>query len=165
METKPITSKQYFLSLKIIFFALLAGQVMFALVAFFIAKELKLSVLKGPPWEGLMFIMPNVILVAYFLGVYLFNRKLKTARTRTSLSEKLNDYRAALLVRYALMEGTTIISLILYLLSERIVFMLFAIIGILSFSTMFSSPSRVVSQFELDPYEEQKVLDPDAEIF
>ena len=107
METKSQTSREYFRTLQIIFYSLIAGQVIFGLVAFFIHQSMTMNPSEKELRDILKFVIPVIMLITYLISNSLFKKNIKTAPGRKSLAEKMNDYRAALVIRYAIMESAS----------------------------------------------------------
>jgi hypothetical protein len=162
LETKPITSKEYFRTLKIIFFALVAGQVFFALVTFFLNKEMAMKLLDDELINIFKYIVPVFIIGGYLSSKLMFRKGLQTAISRQALPEKLTDYRAALIMRYALFEGTSFFTIVIYLLSGYAIFLGYAIGVIIVFLTMMPSANQAANDLQLDVNDQQKVNNPDA---
>jgi hypothetical protein len=164
MEPKPQTSQEYFRTLKIIFFALILGQVFFALVSYLLNKDMAMTVLEKELINVLKYLLPVFILGGYLSSKLMFSKNLKTAISRQTLSEKLTDYRTALIIRFALLEGASFITTLVYLLTGNAIFLGFAVIVIVIFLTMMPSAARAVKDLQLNVYDEQKISNPDAVI-
>jgi hypothetical protein len=164
METKPQTSREYFRALQIIFYALIAGQVSFALVSVFLNQMSDFSSGTEDLRKIFLIIVPVFVIGGYLGSRFLFKNNLKTARSRESLTEKMNDYRAACVVRYALLEGPSFLAIITFLLTGDYVFLGITGFIIAIFLTIIPSQDKAVFELELNPYEEQKIRDPDAVI-
>jgi hypothetical protein len=111
METRPQTSKEYFKTLQIIYYALITGQVIFGLVTLYLRKMIGLDTGLQDLTGIFLYLVPVFIIGGYFLSRILFKSNLNTAINKTSLIEKMSDYRAALVIRYALLEGPTFFAI------------------------------------------------------
>ena len=105
METNQMTTKAYFKALTIVYFALVAGQVVFALLALFLVQTGKL----GDGGEELsnifLYVLPFFVVGGILGSNIMFKKSLAEAKNKTGLLEKMNYYRSALIIRYALLEG------------------------------------------------------------
>jgi MFS family permease len=164
METKPQTSKDYFRTLQIIYYALIAGQVIFGLVALFLNQMIGLDTGLNDLRNIFLFIVPIFIVCGYLASRILYKNSLKKAKSRASLIEKMSDYRAALVVRYALLEGPSFFAVVVYLITGDLSFLVMAGFIIAIFFTIKPTKDRAVRDLELSPYEEQSILDPDKVI-
>jgi len=164
MDTGNQTSKQYFTALQIIYIALIAGQVFFGLIALFLNKTV------GPFSDNLqvrtvlIYIVPVFIIIGFLGGKYLFRKKMDEVKNKSSLFEKMNEYRAALILRYAFLEGPTFLSIIAYLLTSSWYFLVIAGFIILIFLTMRPTGDRAADDLELNENERQIISNPDAVI-
>jgi hypothetical protein len=165
METKPQTSKEYFKTLQIIFYALITGQLLFGLVALFLHQKIGLDNGLNDLKNIFLYIVPIFIAGGYLSSRILFKNSLKTAKSRASLVEKMADYRAALVVRYALLEGPSFFAIVIYQITGYLPFLVMAGFIIVIFLTLKPAKERAVSDLELSPAEEQAILDPDRIIY
>jgi hypothetical protein len=165
METKPQTSREYFRLMLIIYFALVAGQVMFGLVVAFLRLagdfSMELSEMKD------IFLILSCVFAAggYLGGRILFRKMMVSARDRASLAEKMANYRSAMIVRYALLEGATFFTIIACLITGDFLFLGFAGFLVLIFVTMPPTRNNAIRDLELSPAEEREILDPEAVIY
>jgi hypothetical protein len=104
-------------ALSIIHTALLMGQFLFALISFFVGYTKKVSSSSLQQYSQQLLILSIVVgVVAYIAANSLFTKKLEQIKTDYKpISEKFNDYRAASLVRWGLIEFGSLFSIILFL--------------------------------------------------
>ena len=164
MIANKLTSKEYFKSMLVIWLSLIGGQVFFGLIAFYLnnngsydpeGKELK---------DIFMYLVPVFAVYGVIAGSIIFKKKLNSSKSKTSLIEKLNDYRAALIIRYALLEGATFFSLVSYLMTGDQLFLYISILIIAIFIILKPSAEKVINDLELNPNERQTISDPNAQI-
>lgn len=132
-------------TMRIIFFALLAGQIIFIVVAFFMVKN-------NPPQSQsddlFNIIVPVAVGSGLFMSSLLFKQMLAKIKNDDSFEKKLEAYRSALIIRYALLEGPSIFSTGVYLLSGNIIFLAFSGVMILAF--LMNMPSRNKATLDLN---------------
>jgi hypothetical protein len=160
MEVKAQTSREYFRSLQIVFYALIAGQFIFAMIALFIRQMRVIDTVDGLD-DIFLFIVPLFIIGGITGNWLFFNNRIKASILKTSMVEKMSDYRAILIIRYALLEGPTLLAIIVFLMTGNLLFLGMAGIVIIVFLVLRPSPQRAVKDLQLNPFEEQSVLDPD----
>jgi hypothetical protein len=162
-SVQPPTTGTYVKSMKIIFLALLAGQVMFATLAWFMQR---LGVYAG--FESLvtplLVLVPLLAASAIGIGIFIFNRRMTELQAKSSLSEKLNDYRAAVIVKYALAEGPVFFAIVAYMLTGNMVILGIALACILYFAFMWPSMERMANQMALNPDEKMKFENQDTRL-
>jgi hypothetical protein len=163
MEVKAQTSREYFRSLQIVFYALIAGQLIFAMIALSLRQTGSIDIVDGLD-DVFLFIVP-LFIIGGVTGSWLFSRnRIKASILKTSLVEKMSDYRAIMIIRYALLEGPTFLAIIVFLMTGNLLFLGMAGIVIIIFLVLRPSPQRAVKDLQLNPVEEQSVLDPDKAI-
>lgn len=165
MDTNPLTptTGSYLKSLKIIFGALLAGQVFFAVVAWFMIKSGTFPATFS--FEKILLIA--VILLAAAIigaGIYIFNSRMTALSERRNFSEKLNDYRAALIVKYATTEGPSFFAIVAFMLTGNMIILGIGIAIIAYFATLWPSVEKLAGDMNLNPGEKMKLENPDTMI-
>ncbi len=158
------TSREYFRSLQMVYIALIAGQVFFGVVSFYLNQFADF----GAPGKELrdifIYIVPLFIIGGTAASLLVFKNRLKVSAGKTSLNEKMTDYRAALIVRYALLEGPSFLALVVYLLTGDLLFLGMAGLIVLFFLTIMPTINKGVKDLELSPADEQLLNDPNAVI-
>lgn len=161
MNTVNLTSKKYFNSLKIIYLILLIGQLLFlAIVAFSGFNLLE----EGDETSSLTNIFKIVAAVLAIGGVsggrMIFQMRVNIIKTKTDLIEKMNDYRSALIIKFALLEGPAFFGIIGYMLTGNNFFLLVAGFLILVFALHYPMPDRTIKELELSSEEVERVENP-----
>jgi len=116
MENK-ISFQKYLKSIQIIFFALLIGQIFFGIVAIFVVntEEIKYGHLN---FQGIFnFIIPAIIVTSIVLSHIVFQKRLTAIKENQYIDQKLSNYRVSLIIRWALLEGPTFFTIIIFLLT------------------------------------------------
>jgi len=158
----PQTSKEYFKILNIIYIAIIFSQLIFAGIIFTIVY-LGLFLAFAPD-----LIIPFIIVTLFLLlggvvvGKIVFQNRLNSAKTKPTLKEKMTEYRTALVIRYAFLEGPTFFSLVSLLLTGYSLFLIVPCIVIAFFLTIRPSPDRAVMELELSNEESRQVYNADA---
>lgn len=162
MITNKLTSREYFKTMFVIWFALIGGQIFFGIITFYLnnngsydpqAKDLK---------DIFIYLVPVFAVYGVIAGSIIFKKRLNSSKKKTGLLEKLNDYRAALIIRYALLEGTTFFSLVSYLMTGDLLFLYISILIIATFIIIKPSTKNVINDLELNPGEIQIISNPDS---
>jgi hypothetical protein len=164
MATKQLTSKEYFRILNILYFALFAGQVLFGVVI------LGFSLSGETIQEGLEFRDVFTIIVPLFFvgGIYgshmLFKNKLIVAKNKSSLFEKMADYRSALIARWALLEFPSFFSMVVCFWTGDLFFLVMAALILVYFISIRPSIEKTEIDLELDISDKITINNPDAVI-
>jgi hypothetical protein len=108
--------------LTIIFYSLLASQILIAAIVFFLTGSDKLM----PPMEDNViaeFGLPAIILIEVILARFLSDRRLEAIKMEDALERKLETYRFAFLLKMAMLEGANLLALVGYLLTQSVLFL------------------------------------------
>jgi len=157
-------SKEYFRGLRIVHLGLILGQVFFMLVTVYLIESGNFEVeMKGliSPLTWFLVIAGGLSLLASPL---VFNYKLKIARKKDVFYEKMGDYRASLVVRYALLEGPSFMGLVFFMLTGFYWFLAFSLMIVAIFVLIRPTILKAETDLQLNPDEVQKINDPEMVI-
>jgi len=157
MNTTKQTSQEYFKLMQIIYFALITGQIIFAIISFYLSNTGNFD-FSTKELDKIFIYIVLIFVVGGFSGSTLFFRyKLSRIKNKTSLIEKMTEYRSALIIRYALLETPSFFSLIAYLLTGNILFLGLSAIIILFFLTIKPTKNRTIFELKLNVNERQTI--------
>lgn len=159
------TSKEFFKSLLIIYVAIILSQVLFGIVAYLIAAN---GIVKNPNTElnsVFKFIVLVLAFAGYIIGDRIFKNRMKSAKEKSELSEKMILYRSSQVMRYILLEGPSFFAIIIFLITGSIKNLIFSGLIIFIFLTMYPSGKNAIKDLELGPEEQEKINNPDAVIY
>lgn len=153
MET-PNSGPVAFKSLQILHRSLLAGQVIFAVITFYLVYTNSFR----EDFQYLDKILQVVAIVfsagGFYIGGFLFKRKLLHAREMMgNPTEKFSIYKAASLLQWALLEGPCLFVLVCFLLTHNYAFLVLAAVLILLFVLMAPSKIKIALQLQLSEVE------------
>ena len=157
MERPFLDFKADIRTLKIFHLGMTAGQVLFAAISFLLVFTGMLDESNNNLYILFRYLVPVCIIGALVASHFVFRTRLEVIRSDSELSEKLNEYRITLIIRYAMLEGGTIIALVAYLVVHNIAYLLVAVLVILYFLTLVPSPERVIADLGLNDEEKQKL--------
>ncbi|MCF8297420.1 MAG: hypothetical protein K9J13_07765 [Saprospiraceae bacterium] len=158
MKTNEQKTIPYFKSLKIIHIALVIGISFFGIFAFIIHYN-KLMEVDSPELSSMFgFIVPIFFVGGIAASFILFKRKINSIKFKPKFSDKMFEYRSALILRYALLEGPAFFSLVIYLLLGEWIFLVYAAIIIIIFLTIKPTFEKAVIDLELSPEEQEKLM-------
>lgn len=157
MENNPLNPKEALKTLRILHFALLAGMIFFSLVALFLFYN-GLEPIDVELSRAFTYIIPIFVVSGYATSHLLFRNRMGVARAAKDLTEKLTHYRAALIVRLALLEGPAFFAIVAYMLTSELIFLGWAAIIIVYFITLWPTPAKIVADLALN-YNEQHELE------
>jgi hypothetical protein len=141
-------------TISIIYFALIAGQLMFIVVAFF-------SVSDNPPqnqdYDNFNIVVPIIVGSGLFLSNLIFKQLISKIKDNFTFQKKIEAYRSALIIKYALLEGPSIFSTAIFLISGNFMFLAFSAVMILAFLINFPSRNKAVQDLNLSSAEAEKL--------
>lgn len=158
------TSQHYFTNLNTVHNTLLGGQLLFMVVAYFLVPEQEPDAATEKLVSIFTVAVPVLIFFGVLLSIVLMKGKLRTILPSATLGEKLAQYRAALLIRYALLLFPALLALVAYFITAGSMFLGLAGIMALIFFINRPTKERTIEDLELKPAETALLNRPDAEI-
>jgi len=155
-NTSSQNAKDNFKINYIIYFAILTGLIVFAVIAYFIISQ---SV--DQPDESLlnifMFLIPAFAIVMIFLSRFMYNKICQQVSGASSLFEKIGKYRTAKIVSWAMLEGAGLFSIVAFIIthSEFFLIVFFVIVG----AFILSKPSieEFLNDFKIEVNEKDEL--------
>jgi hypothetical protein len=156
------TPEGFLKSISIIHLALLAGQVIFGIVAYAQSGKIYFGIHNMD--SVFIYIVPLVAIGGFMGGYLTFKKQLADIRNKKSLGEKVMAYQTALIIRYALLEGPSLLAIVTYMEDGNLFFL--AIAGLLMLYFLFLRPTmeKVENDLDLNFTERIEFLDKDEEI-
>jgi hypothetical protein len=150
-----VTSKNYFATLSIIYFGIMAVMIVFSGVSIVVANP------EDPGLaENLKLAVPIAVIVFYAASHFVYQAQIQQIRKTDGLKNKLSKYQGALLVRIAPIEAAGLFGAVATLLTGEVYFLaapaLSAILFILLRPTVFS----VVQDLALTQEEKLRLENP-----
>jgi hypothetical protein len=150
MEPQPNDLK----AIRILFFALLIGQVIFALIVTVLVET---GVLGTGDHELTPIMQVSIIVIAATTipaSFFLFRKRLAVINPEEELGKKIELYRAALILRMALCEMPVLFAIIVFFLTHDRSFLWMTIILIANFLFIYPSNEKIINQLQLDSSEQ-----------
>lgn len=148
MQQQPV-----FKTITTLFFALLFGQVSFAVIAYFLVSTGRVDAGLQDIEKIFTMLVPVLIISGLLVGKLVYDKKIQAAQGNKTATEKLESYRSAVIVRCALLEGPVLFAIISYLLTGKDMLLLFAIGGILLFLLLKPTKAKAASELQLSEAE------------
>jgi hypothetical protein len=146
-------NQSYLRTLQTLFFSLLTGQILMAGVLWFAVPPPRTPdiLLDDPVGFALIALWAVCQFLAYFLG----QKKIVDARAQSSFDEKTAQYRTANILRWALIEGSTLACLVgFFFVSANYLLLGLALAGVAHFAIYAPHRAKVVQDLELNAAEE-----------
>jgi len=118
-----------FQALRMLYMSLIAGIIAFTLISAYMVYEEKIEAIIEPDMRQIvLLIFSGLALIMVVFAFYFFRKKLDSIRD-LPIDSRMEKYRAAAIVRWAMIEFPVMLALIIYLLSrEQLFFFLSAIL-------------------------------------
>ncbi|GAA4309370.1 hypothetical protein GCM10023149_03630 [Mucilaginibacter gynuensis] len=161
-QTQPLpqTPKNFIQSVTIIHLALALGQVLFIAVCLFLTQSTAINITDTS--EIFLIIVPVMTTSLFFISSYLYNKQL-AAGADGDLKKKALNYQTALIIRLALLEGPSLLSIVAYLLTGNFLYIIVSGVIILYFLYIRPSKANVLDAMELT-YEQKLQFDKADEV-
>jgi hypothetical protein len=158
-QNKPqITPTTFVKTNQIIHLALLIGQLMFAVVTYVITSSkgiINFTFINNDPFTYVAILLA---MGGFFLGNFLFRQELNNASEKNSLREKLMSYQAGLIKKLAPMEGASLFSIVIFMLTGNLFFLVITGLVILYFITLRPTKEMIGNDLNLS-YDEKMQMD------
>jgi hypothetical protein len=162
MEKKQITSREYFKTLLFVYYVLIAGQVIFGLALLLLTMTGNFDPEDALLRTVFMYLVPILAIGGIFASIKIFKSKLNVARDADGLTEKMNNYRGVLIVRFALLEGPSFFAIVSFMQTGELLFLAVSGMIVLYFFTLKPTREKAVSDLELTENDSFTINDPDA---
>jgi hypothetical protein len=156
MLNPDIQPRMAYRMLRIIFYALNTGLLVFFLVGIY------LNGMAIPPFRDeidLLTVVNVLLLTAIPAGHMLSNRRLESINPKDPFSKKWDQFQTAMIIRWAMIEGTALFSIVGMILLEDAKQVVLFIICILVLSFNSVSRDKVSRMARLNPEEEKALED------
>ncbi len=159
--TKSQTIKEYFRSITIIHIALVFGLLLFCGVTFFLIDRGQNPETDQDLSSTLQLIIPIIAVAGVLASSILSRSKIKSIKSLNELNQKLQQYRSALILKFALLEAPAILCIVGYLLTANLFYLGFGLAIIFAMAIQFPTKEKAIKELELSPEEQQQMEDTD----
>lgn len=130
---------------RIIFIALLLGQLLFLGVTIFLTLG---ATQPEDPKEGeiFLFIVPIVLVFGMTAGALISKQRLIQLQKIKELQTRLNGYQQISIIRLALLEGPNLFAIVTFFITQNWILFGMAALGILTFISLFPTRSRLMRE-------------------
>jgi hypothetical protein len=157
-----LTPAGFLKSMSIIHAALLAGQLLFVIVVFAISPKVYFTV--SDTADVFVFIVPLLAIAGFVSGYILFKQKLTELQTKNSLGEKMVAYQAALIIRFALLEGPSLFGVVAFMQTGNLFFLAISALLMLYFFSLRPTKDKMEIDLALGFTEKMEFLNDDEAI-
>ena len=134
-------------TLSIIHLALCSGVFIFGFIMF--SKIKSTEIILDDSNDIFKYIIPSAAIIAIFLSNFLFKNQLNSITENTEIKEKLVKYQSASIVKYAVLEGTALLSVVIYSSTTNFLYLLIALGMLLYLIVQRPTLSKIISDLDL----------------
>lgn len=134
-------------TLSIIHLALCSGVFIFGFIMF--SKIKSTEIILDDSTDVFKYIIPSAAIIAIFLSNFLFKNQLNSITENTEIKEKLVKYQSASIVKYVVLEGVALFSIIIYTTTSNFLYLLIAFGLLLYLILQRPTSSKIISDLEL----------------
>jgi uncharacterized protein with PQ loop repeat len=149
-QTEHVNARSVLRSIKVVYFSLILGLLSFLVVTFLISQKLKFTFDKSDP-----IIFANLVL--FFLSVpigYMVSQAMwNKIEKNLPLKDKLLNYQKGFLIRIATCEGVGLFSLVGFLLSDNLIYLVLTATILFIIYNYFPSLEKLELQMDLNQTE------------
>ncbi len=157
----PQTSKIFFRTLNMFYIAMLIGQIMFLAIILF----LKIAV-GDISSKGLSFpfsvLVPTLTIVGFVAGNLIYRYKIKRANPKREITDKMQLYFTGTMIKLAIVEGTSLFSIVVFLITGEIYFLIFTLFLLTTFIVSSPSKQKAIIDLKLNLAETELVNNNDS---
>lgn len=149
MSSDKISLKESIRNNYVVWFSMLIGQVFFCAIALYLVKLRAMNIIQSNLNSILLYLVPAVAVVCIFTSFYIYKQRMVALKDITDLNQKITDYRSALIVRWALIEGPSFLAIVAYLLTGNYILLGVAAVIIAVFILIMPNQTKFEADLEL----------------
>lgn len=150
METNNLNQRAFLRVIRIIYFAIMSGLLMFLFIVLFISgNKLSLSFNTEDPFTFAVLI--TVVIIP--AGTMVSNKLFRNYKPGSTLKEKLPFYNVGLIARLAAYEGAGLLSVVFLLISSNLYFVIFTAIALFAIMLNYPTPEKIGEALNLSSTE------------
>ena len=146
-ENYELTPAKYLKINTVIHLALISGVTLFSVIAFALIENRELR------WNDtddiFFFIVPIAAISGIILGNILYKKGLESLVDKNSLKEKLTGFQTVLIIKYALLEGPSLIGVVAFFSTGNLLYLLISGVLIIYFFLQRPSKEKIMNDLDL----------------
>lgn len=154
-STLPTSPETFLKTTSILHIALFSGQIILAGIMLFLKGN---YVIHTSATDGVfLYLVPGMAVLALFMGKRVYDNRIDTIEASAPLQEKLDNYRGALIVNLALVEGASLLGIMSYYITGNLLYILIAFALILYFFYLKPTTTAVKRDAKLTQMELEQI--------
>jgi hypothetical protein len=147
MFTNEFNPRPALLVTRIMYFAMIAGMLLFLAVALYITKAG--SYFKADFSDPFLIILIIMSITVLPLGSFISARVLPNSDPNETFRSRYSKYQTRLIIRLATCEGVGLFAVTCFLINPNMVFLLFLLIALFIMSLYYPTPEKIGSDLNL----------------
>ncbi|PWT95955.1 MAG: hypothetical protein C5B52_16810 [Bacteroidetes bacterium] len=142
-------------SLQVLYLALLTGQVLFLGISFVVVHYNDTMLISENFSRIFQVLALGVAAAAFFIGYNIFKKRVQGINEAgyITLERKIEQYRAVSIIRWALMEGSTLFSIIGFITTSNYAFVILAAVMLFFFAGLNPTKDKLAKDLQLNENE------------
>lgn len=161
MNVKQQSSKSYFFTMNMVFFVILISQIIFGFIVLLLLSKKTIEV-NQELTDLFMIVLSAIYVLIIITGFIVSKKKLKQAKEQPNLPQKLGRYQSVAIIRWAMLEGLTLLAGVFSLVAGNLLFLIYACVSVLLLISFRPTRNRVSRDLELDRSSQDLLDDRDA---
>ena len=146
----------FFTRLRILFFALLFGQTIFAAIAYVIFG-IEDAPIEQSSNDVLVYVAVLYSITAMGAGYVLKPRLVKSAAEKSNLDEKLKAYTTASLINWAILEGANLLNIVVFIITDNRISLVFFLAILLVYIPTKPDLRKIAEELNLSRKEQEEI--------
>jgi MFS family permease len=146
-ENYELTPAKYLKINTVIHLALISGVALFSVIAFGLIESRELR--WNDTGDIFFFIVPIAAILGIVAGNILYKKGLESLIDKNTLKEKLTGFQTALIIKYAFLEGPSLIGVVAFFNTGNLLYLLISGVLIIYFFFQRPSKEKIMNDLEL----------------
>lgn len=160
MNPQVKNSQDYFTTLNLIYFSLVAGLIIFMAITVILNSRQEPTDFQAI--GVFIYLVPVICIMAILASIYIPKYKLPEIDSKENLKEKLFYYQGLLIMKWAFLEGGALFALVSFLLTGYFMLGGFALLLILYLILQKPSRYKLLQDINLNDEDRNRVIDPNG---
>ena len=147
-QNQPATFKQT----QIAYYAMFMGQAFIALMIFYLMQESN----GNAPESPFDIIIPGAVVIGFAASYFIAQQRKNGIPVNGSVQEKIDHYRTTSIMKWAIMEGGNLISLVLTFVMANTNYLMWFGLGLAAFVLLRPAKDKFMEEYQINNAEEFK---------
>lgn len=160
MATFIQTSGGYLRSARTTYWTIFGVQTLVAAFAFLVNYHKPVDFGKFHPDDIMAYFIPTIALGGLIASQLVFKNRIKVVSEKSQFKQKLDCYKAALMIRFSLLEGPNLMVLAAYFFTANPLYLGMAAVSLVVYLSVLPSVNSISKDLQLNNEEQANLADP-----